>query len=233
MLRAGSSPAPGIVKNLQKKLGISFRRRGLLERALTHPSYAYEQNGDRRTSYERLEFLGDAVYELLLREYFYEALADGDEGMLSKLKNRYSSGAFMAALSRKLGLDTKLRLGRSEERGGREKTSILASTFEAIIGALYLDRGLRACRRFFADQVKPHIDLSKIPFDAKSRLNIRLSAVAFEYRVLSKEGEDHCPRFRIGLFVEGELVATGEAGSKKRAEVKAAEAYLKLLKEKP
>ena len=221
------------MRELQKKLKMSFRRKDLLERALTHPSYAHEQTGDRRMSYERLEFLGDAVYEMLLREYFYEALDQANEGMLSKLKNRYSSGAFMAELSRKLGLDHALRLGRSEENDGREKTSILASTFEAVIGAFYLDRGLRACRRFFASQVKPHIDLSVIPFDAKSRLNIRLSGVSFEYRVLSKEGEDHCPRFSIGLFVEGELVACGEAGSKKRAEVKAAEVYLESLKEKP
>ena len=121
------------MRELQKRLKVSFRRKDLLERALTHPSYAHEQTGDRRTSYERLEFLGDAVYELLLREYFYEALDQADEGMLSKLKNRYSSGAFMAELSRKLGLDYALRLGRSEENDGREKTSILASTFEAVI----------------------------------------------------------------------------------------------------
>jgi len=220
------------VRELQKKLKISFRRKDLLERALTHPSYAHEQTGDRRMSYERLEFLGDAVYEMLLREYFYEALDQADEGMLSKLKNRYSSGAFMAELARKLGLDRALRLGHSEESEGRAKTSILASTFEALMGALYLDRGLRRCRRWFRIHVVPQIDLSKIPFDAKSRLNIRLSGQSFEYRILAKEGEDHRPCFRVGLYVEGELVASGEAGSKKQAEVRAAEAYLEALKKK-
>lgn len=220
------------MRRLQKKLGISFRRKDLLERALTHPSYAYEHNSDRRTSYERLEFLGDAVYEMLLREYFYDALADADEGMLSKLKNRYSSGGFMAGLARELELDMALRLGRSEEKEGREKISILANVFEAVLGALYLDRGPRACRKFFNMHVIPHIDLSTIPFDAKSRLNIRLSGRQFEYRVLTKEGEDHRPRFCVGLYVDDKLVARGEAGSKKRAEVKAAEAYLESLKEK-
>jgi ribonuclease-3 len=220
------------VKRLVKKLGISFHRKELLERALTHPSYAYEHDSDRRTSYERLEFLGDAVYEMLLREYFYSALADADEGMLSKLKNRYSSGSFMAGLARELGLDRALRLGRSEENEGREKVSILANVFEAVLGALYLDRGLRVCRRFFNMRVIPHIDLSTIPFDAKSRLNIRLSGRQFEYRVLSKEGEDHRPQFIVGLYVDDKLVTSGEAGSKKRAEVKAAEAYLELLKGK-
>jgi len=204
----------------------------LLERALTHPSYAYEQEGHRRASYERLEFLGDAVYELLLREYFYEALADADEGMLSKLKNRYSSGEFMAELTCKLEIEECLRLGRSEERDGRQKASILANVFEAVIGALYLDRGLRVCRKFFANHVIPNIDLSSIPFDAKSRLNIRLSGQSFRYKILQKEGADHKPLFKVGLYVEDELVATGEAGSKKRAEVKAAEVYLELLKEK-
>ncbi|MBD3286254.1 ribonuclease III, partial [candidate division WOR-3 bacterium] len=217
---------------LQKRLKISFRHKDLLERALTHPSFAYEQNGDRRTSYERLEFLGDAVYELLLREYFYKVLNFADEGMLSKLKNRYSSGAFMAEMTQKLGLKEKIRLGRSEEEEGRTKTSILANTFEALIGALYLDRGLRYCRRFFGRHIQPHIDLSVIPFDAKSRLNIRLAGCEFEYRVLTKKGEDHKPRFRVGLFIADELMAEGEAGSKKRAEVKAAENYLLSVKEK-
>jgi len=218
------------VKELEKRLGVSFRRKRLLERALTHPSYAYEQNGDRRSSYERLEFLGDAVYEILLREYFYEALAHADEGMLSKLKNRYSSGAFMAELARGLGLDRAIRLGRSEEGEGRTKMSILANTFEALMGAVYLDRGIRVCRRFFRRHVMPRIDLSVIPFDAKSRLNVRLSGQSFEYRVLSKQGEDHCPRFVVGLFVDGKLVAKGEAGNKKRAEVRAAETYLRSLR---
>jgi len=217
---------------LQKRLKISFRRKDLLARALTHPSYAYEQNGNRRTSYERLEFLGDAVYELLLREHFYDALDQADEGMLSKLKNRYSSGAFMAEMSQKLGLEQKIRLGRSEVEEGRGKTSILANTFEALMGALYLDRGLRYCKRFFDKHIVPHIDLSVIPFDAKSRLNIRLAGCEFEYKVLGKEGEDHKPCFKVGLYVQDKLVAKGEAGSKKRAEVKAAEKYLASLKEK-
>lgn len=217
---------------LEKKLGIRFRRKELLERALTHPSYAHEQTGDRRSSYERLEFLGDAVYELLLREYFYDALIHADEGMLSKLKNRYSSGAFMAELASRLGVHEKLLLGRSEESEGRTKTSILASALEAIMGGLFLDRGLEHCEKFFAAKIKPHIDLSAIPFDAKSRLNIRLSGTQFEYRVLAKEGEDHRPEFKVGLFVDGEQVAEGIAGSKKKAEVQAAQRYLETLKER-
>jgi len=219
------------VKELEKNLKIKFRRKELLARALTHPSYAYEKNGDRRTSYERLEFLGDAVYELLLREYFYDALGLADEGMLSKLKNRYSSGAFMAEMASNLGLEHEIRLGRSEENEGRSKKSILANTFEALIGALYLDKDLSHCKKFFTKHIMPRIDLSIIPFDAKSRLNTRLSGNTFEYRVLGKEGMDHKPRFRIGLFVDNKLVAVGEAGSKKNAEVKAAENYLASLKE--
>ncbi|MBN2378337.1 ribonuclease III [candidate division WOR-3 bacterium] len=220
------------MKDLQKRLKLSFRRKALLSRALTHPSYAYEQSGDRRTSYERLEFLGDAVYELLLREYFYDVLNQADEGMLSKLKNRYSSGAFMAEVAQSLGLESAIRLGRSEENEGRSKVSILANTFEALIGAIYLDRGIRHCQRFFTRHIVPQMDLSVIPFDAKSRLNIRLAGIPFEYRVLCKDGQDHKPHFRVGLFVANEMVAEGEAGSKKRAEVKAAEAYLTSLKEK-
>lgn len=230
LLRAGSSPAPGIVKNFAKKIKIAFRKRELLERALTHPSYAHEQMGDKRKSYERLEFLGDAVYEMLLREFFFEAMDHADEGMLSKLKNRYSSGEFMAEIARKFELDSVLRLGRSEETNGRQKDSILANAFEALFGALYLDRGLKYCRRFFRTQVSPYIDLSIIPFDAKSRLNIRLSGRRCEYKVLHKDGEDHCPHFRVGLFVDGELVSTGEAGSKKKAEIIAAELFLESSK---
>ncbi len=220
------------MRNLEKRLGVSFRKKELLQKALTHPSYAYEQDGHRRTSYERLEFLGDAVYELLLREYFYEVLTDADEGMLSKLKNRYSSGVFMAEMAKALGIDEALILGRSEERDGRGKTSILANTFEAIMGAIYLDRGLKTCWKFFQKQIIPNLDLSNIPFDAKSRLNIRLAGVHFEYRVLLKEGEDHSPQFTVGLFVRGEMVSKGVAGNKKSAEVKAAEAYLISQKEK-
>lgn len=218
------------MKELIKKLGISFRNKEILTRALTHPSYAYEQNGDRRTSYERLEFLGDAVYELLLREYFYDALSEADEGMLSKLKNRYSSGVFMAEMARYLGIDGKIRLGKSEEGEGHRKTSILANAFEALLGAVFLDRGMKICRKFFQTHIVPKINLSVIPFDAKSRLNIRLSGRNFEYRVLTKEGEDHRPRFQVGLFVEGKMMTKGEAGSKKQAEVRAAEAYLKKIK---
>jgi ribonuclease-3 len=217
------------VKNFVKKLKMSFRKKELLERAFTHPSWAHEHVGDRRQSYERLEFLGDAVYEMLLREYFYESLDHADEGMLSKLKNRYSSGAFMAEMARKYEIDHYLRLGRSEEADGRQKDSILANSFEALFGALYLDRGIKHCRRFFRSHVIPYIDLSIIPFDAKSRLNIRLSGERCEYKILMKHGEDHRPHFHVGLFVNGELVSSGEAGSKKKAELLAAEQYLDSL----
>lgn len=220
------------MQELEKRLGIRFRRKELLGRALTHPSYAYEKSGDRRTSYERLEFLGDAVYEMLLREYFYEALDYADEGMLSKLKNRYSSGAFMAEIAERMRLNEKLLLGRSEEKEGRAKISILSSALEAVMGAVYLDRGLKECKKLFVNHIRPYIDLSAIPFDPKSRLNIRLCGRSFEYKVLSKEGEDHRPRFLVGLFVDGELVAQGSAGSKKNAEVLAAEAFLASTKEK-
>lgn len=201
---------------------------GLLERALTHRSYAYE-NGGLPTN-ERLEFLGDAVLGLIVTDTLYREHPDLPEGQLAKLRAAVVQMRALAGVARDLKLGDYVRLGRGEEgTGGRDKPSILADTLEAVIGAVYLDRGLEAACRLVHQLFDPVIANSALlgaGLDWKTSLQELTASELLgvpEYRV-EESGPDHQKLFRATVRVAGRTYGSGQGRSKKEAEQQAAEA---------
>ncbi|HXT50383.1 MAG TPA: ribonuclease III [Thermoanaerobaculia bacterium] len=215
----------------EARLGQTFTDRTLLRRALTHRSASQESPG--AASYERLEFLGDAVLGALAAEFLYQQLAEDDEGELSKVKSYLVSEPVLADFAVELDLGPLLRLGVGEERsGGRSKPSLLADAVEALIGALYLDGGLERTRAFVAPLLRAGLDAwqsGAARRDAKTALQERLQGTGAEppeYRLIGTSGPDHQKRFVVECWSEGRLLGRGEGSSKKRAEQAAATAAL-------
>ncbi len=218
---------------LERRLGHRFRERRLLERALTHRSYAHERGNEEH--YERLEFLGDAVLGLVAVGWLYERFPEIAEGRLSKLKSRLVSRSTLAAAAARLELGDLLRLGVGEERtGGRNKSSLLADAMEAVLGAVFLDRGFEAARRVAAPLLEAaHRELADPRAgDAKTRLQELAQARGLElpeYTVVEEEGPDHLKRFTVGCRLAGREAGRGVGRTKKIAEQRAAEAALAEL----
>jgi len=221
------------LRPLQRRLGYRFRDRRLLERALTHRSFAYEAGLSE--NYERLEFLGDAVLGLVVAEALFADHPDLAEGDLSKLKSQAVSSPALSRYAAGIGLGEELRVGVGEERtGGREKPSLLADSMEAVLGAVFLDGGLAAARRVIAPLLERALGDRPEPGHggAKTRLQEISQARGWElpvYRQVAAEGPDHRKRFTVECLVAGEQVGVGEGGSKKLAEQRAAAAALVAL----
>ena len=207
---------------------------GLLERAVTHRSYAYE-NGGLPTN-ERLEFLGDSVLGLVVTDTLYRTHPDLPEGQLAKLRAAVVNAKALAGIGRQLGLGEHLLLGRGEETtGGRDKSSIVADTVEAVIGAVYLDQGLDVATSLIHRLFDPLIAESAglgAGLDWKTSLQELCAARSLgvpEY-VVDESGPDHMKSFRARVRVGSELYGDGRGGSKKEAEQQAAStAYAELL----
>lgn len=209
----------------QEILGHTFEDIDLLDRALTHPSY-YE-DCSLACDYERLEFLGDSVLGLIVVEDTYRRFPEMPEGMMTKIKIATVSGSTLSAAAGELGLGNLLLLGESERRtGGRGMASALENVFEATVGALYLDGGIKAARAFVLRVLGPHIapgvaDLSEHP---KSRLQevVQARGAVPEYEIVSTQGPPHDRTFCAVVTVDGETIGRGTGRSKKEAEMNAA-----------
>jgi ribonuclease III len=218
-------------EELGRRLGWTFRDLSLLEAALTHPSAAYERDGSRGN--ERLEFLGDAVLDLVVAELLFEEHPDWREGELTRARAAFVNTASLASRARELGLAEYLVLGRTEERsGGEEKDRVLANLFEAVLGALYLDGGLAPVavlvRRAFAPVLASRE--SVLRRDPKTLFQEWAHAALGEtprYRTLHDSGEEEAPdRFSVSVEVGGERFGTGSGRTKRGAERAAAEQAL-------
>ena len=216
---------------LQLRLGYSFENAELLATALTHRSAAYEREVGQ--SYERLEFLGDAVIGLATTEWLYLRYGELDEGDLTRLKSRLVSSDVLAEHAAGLGIGPSLRLGQGEERsGGRSKKSLLADAFEAVLGAIFLDGGFEEARRITWDLLEAmsvEMDESLPLLEAKNRLQEILQACGTalpEYLVRAESGPDHEKSFEVEVRIDGEVRGVGAGSSKKSAEQRAAMAAL-------
>jgi ribonuclease-3 len=225
-------------EELQKRIGYTFRDPELLELALTHPSVAHEQGAAIQTN-QRLEFLGDAVLQLVLTRELFEKFAAFDEGPLTKARAKLVNRRTLAEHGRKIGLGSELSVSRGEElHGGRERPSALADAYEALLGAIFLDGGFEVSREFILREFSGAFDgLSVIPIleNPKGELQELLQAVspeAPEYRVISATGPDHDRIFECTVHHNGVELARGAGKSKKAAESEAALAALKLIREK-
>ncbi|HUD03363.1 MAG TPA: ribonuclease III [Patescibacteria group bacterium] len=219
-------------------LGGKFKNLDLLITAFTHRSYLNEHKKTVKEHNERLEFLGDAVLELIVTEYLY-ANFDEPEGILTNWRSALVRTESISAAGEKLGFNDYLRLSRGEKRGSdRARQQILANCFEAVIGAVYLDRGYDVTKQFITKYLLVTLDeilVSGSWMDSKSRLQELAQSVENStphYKVISEDGPDHEKTFKVGVFIEENLRGTGEGPSKQTAQQRAAEAALNYYTEK-
>lgn len=234
MFRRRARAQSGRTTPLERRLRIKLRNRGLLEMALTHRSFAYEQ-GKVETN-ERLEFLGDAVLGIVVTDALYGEYPSLPEGDLAKMRAALVNMTVLADVAREVGLGEAVLLGRGEAMtGGRQKPSILADTLEAMFGAIYLDRGIKDASKVILDlflpRIRGQVEGGTVQ-DYKTTLQ-ELAAARMgtmpEYRI-EESGPDHAKRFAATLLLAGETYGTGVGRSKKEAEQAAAKIAVERLR---
>jgi ribonuclease-3 len=220
---------------LEKKLKVEFSDKSLLRNAFAHRSYLNENKDFDGEHNERLEFLGDAVLELVVTEYLYKTYPQEPEGELTTWRAALVKASMLSLLARELEFNDYLMLSKVEEKEtGRARDYILANSFESFVGALYLDQGFKVCEKFIARHLLsklPHILETKEFEDAKSRFQEMAQekeSVTPNYKTLEEWGPDHAKHFKIGVFLNTQLVAEGEGSSKQEAEEAAARNALKI-----
>jgi ribonuclease III len=218
---------------LEKTIGYVFRNKRLLEHALTHRSFRFENAGVQEDN-QRLEFLGDAVLGLLTAAHVYAHFREHDEGCLTSFRSQVTSGKALAQCARELRIGEFLRIGKGEERtGGRHRATVQADALEAVIGAAYIDGGVRAVEKVFNKVFAPQIAaLSGDVWDTnpKGRLqeqSQRLWKTSPQYRTVRQEGPAHAAVFTAEVLVGGHVRGTGQGSSKQEAEKQAAQMALK------
>ncbi len=220
---------------LESRLGVSFKDQDLLRQALVHRSYLNENPGFNLPHNERLEFLGDAVLELVVTEYLYKNYPN-PEGELTNWRAALVNAIMLSGIAANLGLEDYLYLSRGEAKdaGTKARQYILANAIEAVIGAIYLDQGMVVADKFITTEVLvklAEVLQSKSYLDPKSRFQELAQdkvGVTPHYLVLDEQGPDHAKQFRVGLYIGEELVAEGVGSSKQEAQVAAAEAGIKV-----
>lgn len=223
-------------RELEQKIGYSFADRALLKRALTHSSYANERTSGSVGDYERLEFLGDAVLELVSSDYLYHQREDLPEGKLTKLRASMVCEPALAKCARDIELEQFILLGKGEENtGGRNRDSIISDVMEAVIGAIYLDGGIDRAREFISRFVLEDLKKENLMQDSKTVLQEMVQAVgydSFEYRMVGEKGPDHDKIFMSEAVLNGEVIGRGEGRTKKAAEQEAAKEAITRLKDR-
>lgn len=220
------------MEQLQNNLGYHFKNAALLQRALTHSSYANEYHmtaGDN----ERLEFLGDSVLGFITAEYLFSNHKDFPEGELTKLRAYAVCETSLFEYAKEIDLGQYLKLGKGEERtGGRTRPSVLSDAFEAVIAAIYLDGGIEAAKKFVLRFVVPYVEAKPAFKDYKTMLQEVVQqnqGEALEYVLVSESGPDHDKRFEIEVHLNSNVLGRGVGGSKKKAEQNAAKEALELM----
>lgn len=218
------------LKVFQNELGVAFNDLGMLGQALTHRSFVNEHHNPTLENNERLEFLGDAVLELAASNYLYHQYPDVAEGYLTAYRSGLVNTSTLSETASELGANEHLRLSKGEARDvGRARQYILADTFEAITGAIYLDQGYEAAETFLKTKLFPKVDRivkKRLWQDAKSLFQEKAQefySTTPSYDVLEESGPDHDKTFTAGVFIGGELVARADGPSKQDAEQSAAE----------
>jgi ribonuclease III len=219
------------------RLGLEVGDLDLLEQALVHSSWFHEHPDAVRGHNERLEFLGDAVVNLSISEALYTRHPDDDEGALSARRAAIVSTTGLARLAGRIDLGQALLLGEGEsQRSGRRRPSLLASSFEALTGALYLDLGFEAVRDWLIDLADPELTLEapigslKSPKSRLQEYTQRKTGARPEYRIVDASGPDHEKSFRIEVWVNGEVLGIGEGPSRRVAETAAAAEAMERLR---
>ncbi|RMD59072.1 ribonuclease III [Candidatus Parcubacteria bacterium] len=225
------------LSSLEEKVGHYFNNPNLLKQAMVHRSYINEHPEFILGHNERLEFLGDAVLEIIVTEYLYYRYPDTPEGELTNWRASLVNAKMLAQVARQLNLSDYLFLskGEAKDKNSKARNYILANAIEALIGALYVDGGIEAAKKFIHRFILSQLDYileNKLYLDPKSKFQERaqeLLKITPHYRVLNESGPDHAKTFEVGLYLGEELVARGKGSSKQEAQVNAA---IKGLQEK-
>ena len=224
-------------RELEKTIGVKFRNFELLREALTHRSFLNENPDSKLKHNERLEYLGDAVLELVVSEELFRRSEKWLEGQLTVFRAALVNYQMLARIAQEIGLDGFILMSRGEAKDkGKAREVILANAFEALVGAMHLDQGLDAVRLFAEKFVLRHLDevlQTKSYRDPKSELQEMTQEklkITPTYKVLGEEGPAHKRTFRVGAYVGEECIAEGEGSSKQEAELDAAKAGLKKYK---
>ena len=223
---------------LEQKLGVRFKDPGLMDQALVHPSYLNELPPGKSPvySYERMEFLGDAVLGVTVTLELFKRCPDLPEGQLTKLRSSLVSGTTLARIARRQKLGQHLMLGKGEESsGGRDRESNLAAALEALVAAVFLDRGFETARKFVVRMTRDEMDVlleGGIPEDPKSRLQELVQGMVGlppDYRMVESGGPDHDKGFDVEVIMDGQVMGRGHGRRKAEAEKMAAQEALHRL----
>ena len=227
------------LRELEGRLGYGFKEIQWLDQALTHKSFIYETNHPEKAANEVLEFLGDSVLNLAVSYLLLRKFPDAQEGTLSMIRSQLVKRSFLASLSKDLQLESYLLLGKSQQtNGGMQKSSILANTYEALIGAIFMDSGFNQALEIIQEQFEPHLQAKTPPVvfdDYKSLLQIHYQqshGVSPQYRVTNESGPDHDKTFQASVTIGDEVKGQGWGKSKKEAEQEAAKNALEEISTK-
>ncbi len=219
----------------EKKTKIIFKNKKLLEQAFIHRSYVNESGGSKLSHNERLEFLGDAVLELVVTDYLYNKYEDHNEGELTAYRSALVNGTTIGDVAKEIGMSDYLLLSKGESKDvGKARSYIIADTYEAYIGAVYLDQGYTTANNFIKDTLFGRLDAiisNKTWRDSKSLIQEKSQehlSVTPSYKTLGESGPDHDKNFTIGLYFGEELISEGKGHSKQEAEQAAAHRALEL-----
>ena len=214
------------LEQFEERIGYRFQDPKLLEQALSHSSYANERHMDRLANNERLEFLGDAVLELVTSEFLFKTYPKMPEGEATRTRASIVCEQTLALCAKELELGKWLLLGKGEElTGGRERASITSDAMEALLGAIYLDGGFANAKEFVNKFILNDIEHKKLFFDSKTILQERIQSVTDEtlhYELVKEEGPDHNKRFTVNACLGEKIIGTGSGRTKKAAEQEAA-----------
>ena len=221
--------------DFEKKVNVSFKDKNLLMQAFIHRSYINENGGIKLSHNERLEFLGDAVLELIVTDFLFKKYPTYTEGELTALRSALVNAIIISEVATKIEMNDYLLLSKGESKdNGKARQYILANTYEALVGAIYLDRGYDIANEFITKTLLPHTEeivAKKLWRDSKSLVQEKAQefvSVTPLYKVLNETGPDHDKHFTVGIYFGAELIAEGKGKSKQEAEQKAAEAALKV-----
>lgn len=221
---------------LEERIGYRFQNIALLKQAITHSSFTNEQKINKMKDYERLEFLGDAVLELVSSEFLFCEYEGKREGELTKMRASMVCEPSLAFCARDLELGEFLLLGKGEENtGGRKRDSITSDAMEAVIGAIYLDGGMEKAKEFIYRFILSDLEEKQLFYDSKTNLQELIQGKLkkeFHYELLAETGPEHDKVFFVEVVMEGETIGKGQGRTKKTAEQEAAYEALLLLRER-
>lgn len=223
------------LENLETEINYTFKNKNLLQEALTHRSYLNENKNWKLPHNERLEFLGDAVLELITTQYLFERFKDQEEGELTAYRSALVSAPSLAQVAHKLKLDDFILLSKGEKGNNlKAKNEILGNALEALIGAIYLDGGYSNAKKFIIKNLIPYLKpiISKKLFkDSKSYFQEQAQAkelITPHYKLLKEWGPDHDKKFLVGVYLNDKKIAQAQGSSKQEAEIEAAKKALKI-----